>query len=109
MPYSEKRKYERKPYVKTLRYYLTALQMDKLKVKEIEYEGVSVDICEGGLGMITDYPLNEGDILLFKDEIKVNNFMATSGVVKWLQRLADTTYRLGLEFSNVRLHSGGTD
>jgi c-di-GMP-binding flagellar brake protein YcgR len=109
MPFSQRRKYERKPYVTPLRYYLTALDMDKLKVKEIEYGGVSVDICEGGLGMITDYPLNEGDILFFKDEIKVNNFIATSGVVKWLQRLADTTYRLGLEFSDVRLHSGGTD
>jgi c-di-GMP-binding flagellar brake protein YcgR len=109
MPFSEKRKYERRPYVKTLRYYLKALHMDQLKVKEIEYKGVSVDICEGGLGMITDYPLNKGDILFFKDEIKMNNFIATSGVVKWLQRLADTRYRLGLEFSDVRLHSGGTD
>jgi hypothetical protein len=108
MPYSEKRKYERTPYIKPLRYYLTALQMDKLKVKETEYEGVAVDICEGGLGMITDYPLNKGDILFFKDEIKVNNFIATSGVVKWLQRLADTSYRLGLEFSDVRSHSEGT-
>jgi hypothetical protein len=109
MPYSEKRKYERKPYVKPLRYYLTDSQMDNLKVEEIEYKGLAVDICEGGIGMITDYPLNKGDILFFKDEIRVNNLIATSGVVKWLQRLADTSYRLGLEFSDVRLHSGGTD
>ncbi len=106
MPFSEKRKYERKPYVKPLKYYLTTSHMDKLELKETEYEGVAVDICEGGIGLITAYPLNEGDILFFKDEIKVNNFIATSGVVKWLQRLADTSYRLGLEFSDVRLHPG---
>ena len=83
--------------------------MDKLKVNEIENEGVSFDISEGGIGMITRDPINEGDILFFKDEIKVNNFIATSGVVKWVQRLADTTYRSGLEFSDIRLRSGGTD
>ena len=104
MPFSERRKYERRPYVKPLRYYSTASHMDKSKVNEIEYEGVSFDISEGGLGMITRYPLNEGDILFFRDEVKVNNFIATSGVVKWVQRLADTTYRLGLEFSDIRLH-----
>ena len=104
MPFSEKRKYERKPYVKPLKYYLTDSHTDKLEVKEIEYEGVSVDICEGGIGMITAYPLNEGDTLFFKDEIKVDNLIATSGVVKWLQRLADTTYRLGLEFSDIHSH-----
>ena len=109
MPYSVKRKYDRRPYVKPLRYYLTASQMDNLKAEGIEYKGVSVDICEGGIGLITDYPLNKGDVLFFKDEIKVNNFIAISGVVKWLQRLADTSYRLGLEFSDVRLHSESTD
>jgi c-di-GMP-binding flagellar brake protein YcgR len=101
MPFSERRKHERRPYVKPLKYYLAASQS--------EYEGVSFDISKGGIGMITPYPLKEGDILTFKDEIKVNNFIATSGVVKWVLRLADTTYRLGLEFSDVRLHSGDTD
>jgi c-di-GMP-binding flagellar brake protein YcgR len=103
----ERRKYERKPYVKPLRFYLKASNMDKLEVNEIEYEGVSFDISKGGIGMITRDPLNEGDILFFKDEIKFNNFIATSGLVKWVQRLADTTYRSGLEFSDIRLHSGG--
>ena len=103
MPFSERRKYERRPYVKPLRYYLTASHMDKLKVNEIENEGVSFDISEGGIGMITRDPLDEGDILFFKDEIKVNNFIATSGVVKWVQRLTDTTCRLGLAFFDLRL------
>ncbi len=109
MPFSERRKYERKPYVKPLRYYSTTSHADKLKGNEIEYEGVSFDISEGGIGMITHDPLNEGDILFFKDEIKMSNFIATSGVVKWVQRLADTTYRSGLEFSDIRLHSQGAD
>lgn len=103
MPFAERRKYERRPYVKPLRYYLAASHTDKLRAKEIEYEGVSFDISERGLGIITPNPLNEGDILFFKDGIKVNNFVATSGVVKWVLRLADTTYRSGLEFSDAPL------
>ena len=103
MPFAEKRQYERRAYVKPLRYYSAALHTDTVSAREIEYEGVSFDISEGGLGIITPTPLNEGDILFFKDEIRVNNFVATSGVVKWVLRLADTTYRSGLEFSDTRL------
>ena len=103
MPFSERRKYERKPYVKPLRFYVKAVNIDKLEGNEIEYEGVSFDISKGGIGMITRDPLNAGDVLFFKDEVKVNNIIAISGVVKWIQRLADTTYRSGLEFSDVRL------
>ncbi len=109
MRFSERRKYDRRPYVQTVKYYLSASHMGQVKGDEIEYEGVSFDICEGGIGIITQYPLNEGDILFFKDEIKVNNFKATSGVVRWVLRLANTTYRSGLEFSDVHLHSGGAD
>jgi c-di-GMP-binding flagellar brake protein YcgR len=109
MPFTEKRKHERRPYVKALRYHLAASDMDKLRTGEIEYEGVSFDISDGGIGMITPHPLNEGDILFFKDKIKVNTLVATSGVVKWVLRLADTTYRSGLEFSDVRSQSEGTD
>jgi c-di-GMP-binding flagellar brake protein YcgR len=102
---SERRKYERRPYVKLLRYYLTAAHIDKLKVKKMQYKGISFDICERGIGMVTSDSLNEGDILYFRDNIKVDNFVANSGVVKWILKLKDTTYRLGLEFSDLRLKS----
>ncbi len=98
-----RRKFERRPYAKRLRYYLTALQGDKLKVKELDCEGISVDISEEGLGMITDYPLKEGDILFFKDEIKVDDIIATSAVVKWVKETMDNRYRVGLEFRMIRL------
>ena len=103
MHFSERRKYERRPYIKPLRYYLTASHMGEIKVEKIEYKGVSFDISERGFGMTTPYLLNVGDILFFKDEIKVNNFVANSGVVKWVFSLKDTTCRLGLEFSDLRL------
>jgi c-di-GMP-binding flagellar brake protein YcgR len=105
MPFTEKRKYERRPYVKHLRFHLAASDIDKPKRDDVEYEGMSFDISDGGIGMITSHPLNEGDILLFKDEIKVDTLVATSGVVRWVLRLADTTYRSGLEFSDVRSQS----
>jgi len=98
MSFSERRKYERRPYVKPLRYYLKASHMDKLKVNEIENEGVSFDISEGGIGMITHDPLNEGDILFFKDEIKVNGFAAKSSTVRWAREIEESRCRVGLKF-----------
>lgn len=109
MSFTEKRKYERSPFVKPLRYYLVASDMDKSRTDAIEYEGVSFDISEGGIGMITPHPLNEGDILFFKNGIKMNTLVATSGVVRWVLRLADTSYRSGLEFSDVYSQSEDTD
>lgn len=96
MSTEEKRKYERRPFVKVTRYYLTAPRTEKLE--KIYNEGVTVDVSEGGLGMITDYPLASGDILYFAHEIKVNNIVAKSAIVKWVKEIEDNRYRVGLEF-----------
>jgi hypothetical protein len=90
------RRYERKPFVKTIKYYLTDPHMEESK--KFEFDGVSVDISEGGLGMITDYPLMTGDTLFFKDEIKVNDFVAKSSTVRWATVLGEDRCRVGVEF-----------
>jgi hypothetical protein len=96
MSTEEKRKYERKPFVTTTRYYLTALRTEKLE--KIYNDAVTVDVSEGGLGMITDYPLASGDILYFSHEIKVSNVVAKSAIVKWVKEIEGNRYRVGLEF-----------
>ena len=96
MSIEEKRRYKRKPFVKTIKYYLSAPHMEELK--KIEFDAVSVDISEGGLGMITDYPLMTGDMLFFKDEIRVNDFIAKSSTVRWAREIEEYRCRAGLEF-----------
>ncbi|HYA12632.1 MAG TPA: PilZ domain-containing protein [Thermodesulfovibrionales bacterium] len=96
MSIEEKRRYERRPFVRTIKYYLTAPHMEELK--KIEFDAISVDISEGGLGMITDYPFVPGDMLFFKDEIKVNDFVAKSSTVRWAREIEENRCRVGLEF-----------
>jgi hypothetical protein len=97
MSIEEKRKYERRLFVKPIKYYLTDPHMEELK--KMEFDGFFVDISEGGLGMTTDYPLMAGDILFFKDEIKVNSFAAKSSTVRWAREIEESRCRLGLEFA----------
>ncbi len=40
------------------------------ELRRIYDTAVSVDISAGGLGMLTDYPLEEGHVLTFEDEYK---------------------------------------
>jgi len=96
MSIEEKRRYERRPFVRTIKYYLTAPDIEELK--KIEFDAISVDISEGGLGMITDYPFVPGDMLFFKDEIKVNDFVVKSSTVRWAREIEENRCRVGLEF-----------
>ena len=96
MPTKQKRKYERRLFVKAIRYYLPASHMGESEV--VHGDTASVDISEGGLGMVTDYPLKEDDVLVFKNEIRMINFIATSAVVKWAKEVKKNKYRVGLEF-----------
>ena len=90
----EKRKYERRPLAKVIRY---SPYHDLGKSTEIACEGVTVDISERGLGMITDYPLKKGDVLFFEPEIKVNDSTAKVATVKWVREIEKDKYRVGLK------------
>ena len=92
----ERRKYERIPHVEPIRYYLTALRMDRLE--KIYNEGVSVDISKGGLGMVTDFPLTRGDVLYFEPEIKINDSKESISIVRWALEVEENKYRVGIEF-----------
>ncbi len=93
---TEKRKYERKPYVSHIRFYLIASYTDQ---SEKHYgEGVSVDISKKGLGIITNYTLKKGDVLYFDPEIKVNDSTESTSIVRWVSEIKENKYRVGLEF-----------
>ena len=52
------REYERSSCIAPVRYALSDINRDQMK--KIESIAVSVDISEGGIGIITDYPLQQG-------------------------------------------------
>jgi hypothetical protein len=89
----EKREYERRPFVKVIRY--SPLHLSE-KSTEIFFEGVTVDISKKGLGMITDCPLKKGDILFFEPEINVNDSTAIVSAVKWAREIEKDIFRVGL-------------
>jgi len=96
IPSTERRKHERIPYLEPVRYYLPAPHIEK--TKKIYSHGDCVDISQGGLGMITEYPLTGGNILFFLDKISINDKVIKSAVVRWIRELEDNRYRVGLKF-----------
>jgi hypothetical protein len=74
------REYGRRPYVSTIKYFISVSDMGQWK--EIHNTGISFGISEGGLGMVTDYPLKSGDILTFAERIKINDLTAKTAIVR---------------------------
>jgi hypothetical protein len=91
----EKRKYARRPFVKVIRY--SPYHHHLGKSTDITCEGVTVDISERGLGMITDFPLKKGDILFFEPEIKVNDSKTMVSTVTCAREIEKDIYRVGLK------------
>jgi hypothetical protein len=90
----EKRKYERRPFVNVIRYFPYQYLE---KSNDVTHEGVTVDISERGLGIITDYPLKKGDFLFFEPEIKINDSTAMVSTVIWARETEKDIYRVGLK------------
>jgi hypothetical protein len=104
MSFEEKRKYERRPFVKPIKYSLQDIHTGKLAL--ISGNDVSVDISEGGIGIITDYALKRGNILFFEEkpkeeEIKINKITPIAAIVRWAKELEPNKYRAGLVFRMV--------
>jgi len=102
--FEERRKYARIPFDKPIEYSLQDMHMEKLELST--GNGVSVDISEGGLGIITDYALKKGDILFFEEEIKeeeikISKIAPIAAIVKWAKEIEQNKYRAGLVFRMV--------
>ena len=90
------RKDTRTSFVTPVRYSVSVLEIRELR--RIYDTAVSVDISTGGLGILTDYPLEEGHVLTFEDEINMNGITAKSAIVRWSGKLNGNNYRVGLKF-----------
>ena len=68
------------------------------RFKNVPICGFGVDICLGGIGLITDRILNEGDVLkLFIPVAEVNILLPVYTEVMW-SRPTDGDFRAGLRF-----------
>lgn len=77
--YPEKRKYNREQCSKPVEFSLNTIEYHQLK--NIKTNGTIVDISEEGIGITTNYPLEAGHVLIFKNG---NNPIPPSvGTVKW--------------------------
>jgi hypothetical protein len=90
------REYERKPFVTPVKYSVTVLNSQELR--KVHNVAVSIDISSRGLGIITDFPLEQGHVLTFENEIKIDGVISRrAAVVKWTGK-TNGKYRVGLEF-----------
>ncbi len=67
-------------------------------LKRIRDVGMCSNISAGGLCMTTGYPLEEGHVLTFEDQIR-NGIPAGFAIVKWVRKIGDNTYRVGMKFA----------
>ena len=102
MSFLNSRKYERKPFDKSISFYLFPSHAEKLKSNMVDCVGVSVDVSQEGLGIITSHPITTGDTLVFKGDLKIDKIVARSAVVRWVKGIENNRYRAGLQFRFVR-------
>jgi c-di-GMP-binding flagellar brake protein YcgR len=83
----------RTSFVKSIRFSVPVSES-----KLVYNTAVSVDISDKGLGILTTYPLEHGQVVTFEDNLKVNNMKIKEAVVRWSGKFNDHRYRVGLRF-----------
>jgi len=89
------RKDVRKTFISTIKYSI--MVPDTGEWRKLHQVGTSTDISEGGLGMVTDYPLKAGDMLTFDEEILIDSITVKTAIVKWSMTEGEES-RVGLGF-----------
>lgn len=94
---NEKRAYKREPYAQPIKFLVNIYEV--YEVKKVTAEGIGVDISNGGIGFITECPLEPGHVLRFlvTDE---NPLIADGGLVKWAVSNGSST-RVGVQFKGI--------
>lgn len=91
----ERRRYKREPCNMPLEFSLSVL--DVYEVKKVVAKGVAIDISEGGVGLITEFPLEPGHVLRFAqaEDPRIH----PAGIVKWTASQGqNTSTKAGVQF-----------
>jgi len=87
------RRHERRPFSGTFNYSVTVTESEESKV--LKLKGNLVDISEGGMGILIDYPLHAGQM------IEIEGLYQKAGIVKWISMIDKNDFRAGIEFIEV--------
>ena len=90
------RKSVRKPFVRPLRYSLSNGNLSR--TKPLLATAVTVDISAEGIGIVTDHPLAKGNVLKFKNSLKMKEEVLKSEAVVVWTGLLQGKHRVGLKF-----------
>jgi hypothetical protein len=91
---SNKRRYPRNGLTVPIGYTVSKVEFRELM--KVHREGMTTDISEKGLGMITDYPLEPGQVLTIRDVKDTHKGLLNKiSVVRWAKPIPDA-YRVGL-------------
>jgi hypothetical protein len=90
---AEKRIHKRVPYSDSMNF--TVLSAQTANFSRIDSEGKIVDASQGGIGILTDFPLEPGHILEWRDRHQRGKLHIA--IVKWTRPL-DNFFRAGLMF-----------
>lgn len=71
------------------------------KIEKISYNAETVDISRGGIGVVTDTPIEPG-FVRFKDGNEQK-----SGIVMWNRKLDNNKYRVGIQFDQPLINGNG--
>ncbi|HEX9021465.1 MAG TPA: PilZ domain-containing protein [Nitrospirota bacterium] len=89
----EWRRHRREKYESTIDIIVNIIKENKIKKLSLNAE--TVDISEGGIGVVTDVPLELG-FVRFKDKKEQK-----SGMVMWNKKLDNNKYRIGIQFDQL--------
>jgi len=90
---SEKRVHKRVPYTDSMNF--TVLFMQTADFRRIDSSGKIVDASQGGIGILTDFPLESGHILEWSDKHQKGKLHIA--IVKWTKPF-ENFHRAGLMF-----------
>lgn len=87
----KKRKFPRAPYYETIDFYTTIIDQGETKRRTLQAK--SVDISTSGIGLLSDYPLKESQVISFGEDLANR-----TGVVVWSTLYESKVCRAGIKF-----------
>ena len=87
------RMFKREQYDGTVDVTVSVIRSNAIEKKS--FAARTVDISQGGIGIVSDVPLEPGFVRL--NTVHENR----SGIVMWNRKLDDNKYRVGIRFDNV--------
>lgn len=88
----KKRKTSRAPYTENIDFFMTVI--DQGETKRWTLQAKSVDISDSGIGLLTNYPLKESQVISFGADLANK-----TGVVVWSTMFDSKVCRAGVKFA----------